>query len=99
MGDKTNQTYQKLSSVLHPEYPVYSRHHQHIKDKKFRNVPERRKWRQVIHDSLHIISLDATLAGREGPDGGAGDGGVCYNLEQSIGTSGKLDCKTVRIFA
>ena len=32
VGDKTNQTYQKLSSVLHPEYPVYSRHHQHMKD-------------------------------------------------------------------
>ena len=34
VGDKTNETYHKLSSVLHPEYPVYSRHHQHIKDLK-----------------------------------------------------------------
>ena len=50
VGDKTNETYHKVSSVLHPEYPVYSRHHQHIKD-------IREKWRQVIHDSLHIISL------------------------------------------
>ena len=32
VGDKTNETYHKLSSVLHPEYPVYSRRHQHIKD-------------------------------------------------------------------